>query len=125
MSILGVRKEDNKYTSLFAFLKLYPHWASALSFTQHDYLQQKISAIRIEADVVRQQALISHVMAWLEQQHILFEIKREGLTLTVPEQIQGVEINANGWCNFSKLWIKPSKEKSGVTSSMESLIAKY
>ncbi|WP_318460521.1 SgrR family transcriptional regulator [Photobacterium leiognathi] len=125
VSILGVRKEDNKYTSLFAFLKLYPHWASALSFTQHDYLQQKIAAIRIEADVVRQQALISHVMTWLEQQHILFEIKREGLTLTVPEQIQGVEINANGWCNFSKLWIKPSKEKSGVTSSMESLIAKY
>ncbi|WP_305814774.1 hypothetical protein [Photobacterium leiognathi] len=47
VSILGVRKEDYKYTSLFAFLKLYPHWASALSFTQCDYLQQKIAAMLV------------------------------------------------------------------------------
>ena len=125
VSILGIRKEDNKYTSLFSFLKLYPHWASVLTFTQQDYLQQQIAAIRIEEDALRQQALITHVMKWLEQQHILFEIKREGLTLSVPEQIRGVEINANGWCDFSKLWIKPMKVKSDVTTSMESLIAKY
>ena len=125
VSILGIRKEDNKYTSWFAFLTLYPHWASVLTFTQHDYLHQQIDAIRIEVDALRQQALISHVMTWLEQQHILFEIKREGLTLSVPEQIRGVEINANGWCDFSKLWIKPMKVKSDVTTSMESLIAKY
>ena len=125
VSILGIRKEDNMYTSLFAFLTLYPHWVSVLTFTQQDYLQKRIAEIRIEVDELRQQALISHVMAWLEQQHILFEIKREGLTLLVPEQIRGVEINANGWCDFSKLWIKPMKVKSDVTVSMESLIAKY
>lgn len=107
LAIGGIRLEGNRATSLFAFFKLYPYWSKNLTWDQHENLVKALQSIRNTASPIQQEAEIDELITALYESNVLVIFKSENLTLTVPSRVRDVEINSIGWCDFSKLWVKP------------------
>ncbi|WP_240001183.1 ABC transporter substrate-binding protein [Photobacterium kishitanii] len=111
IAICGIRNEPNRITGLISFLKLYPFWEQHLSLKQFQQFQSYLNQLTT-TEHNQQQHQLNILLTWLNDQHLMAIISHEELRLTVPDSIQGVDINSIGWCNFKKLWIKPSAHES-------------
>lgn len=124
ITLCGIRNEPNRITGFISFLKLYPLWKQHLSLKQYQKFQAYLSQLTT-ADSNQQHHILTIVLQWLNDQHLMTIISHEELRLTIPESIQGVDINSIGWCNFKKLWIKPSVNEAklhNITLSGANLI---
>ncbi|MFH0271489.1 SgrR family transcriptional regulator [Vibrio jasicida] len=108
LTLGGIRIEGDKSACLYAFFKLYPYWQHCMTWRQHEHLNQTLQSVRQSTCSQEREALLNQLIADLTEDNILSILSSEDLTLTVPSRVEGVDINGLGWCDFSKLWIKPS-----------------
>ena len=79
-----------------------------MTWRQHSRLEEVLNLARYASCSEERKVLLNTLLHELAEQNILSILATEDLTLTIPSRVAGVEINAIGWCNFSKLWIQPN-----------------
>lgn len=105
IALCSIIDENDTFSSWLSFFTRFPFEALSLATERLNTIEQRITSIRREPDIVLAMNRLLELRHWLDENGIVVEIKQEAFNLEVSEKIQGAQVNGFGWCDLEKVWI--------------------
>lgn len=105
ITLCSIIDENDTFSSWLNFFTRFPFEDLSLATEMLTTIEQGISSIRHEPDLVLAMNKLLELRHWLDETGIVVELKQEAFNLEVSEKIQAAQVNGFGWCDLEKVWI--------------------
>ncbi|NCH34221.1 SgrR family transcriptional regulator [Cronobacter sakazakii] len=104
--------EAPEYT-LEQWLRCDPLWRHLLTGPQRAHLEATLDAVQSHPDEQSRHAALREVWQTLMHDAVITPLFNYRYQISAPPGVNGIELNALGWFDFSRAWLPPPQEAGG------------